>query len=243
MGVRWFTAHMPAGSDERGFFGLRLINNNIVSDGSGKDFTIFGCAGYRNGRLTPKPKDEGRLCVYHPPPKINRAKVPKRMPPHHGSTGSLPTFDGSKGPSISLRPEVQRRWERTHAAGCGIDPGPRRSPSAPEFPAKRRPLPGDPDLEREEAAFNKAVEDKMFRLPTFPVPKYRTFSQRECYTATDGRGEEHAEPEESPPKLGPAPVEKYLYFSGAAINRSPHFEPERYDHGLSMSKKTFQHKF
>ncbi len=64
-----------------------------------------------------------------------------------------------------------KRWEKTAAAKTIVQPGPRRSPSQPDFIAKRAPLPGDPDIETEWAAYEKALNARLFKLETFPVPK------------------------------------------------------------------------
>merc|ERR1712124_125444 len=115
-------------SDQRGNFGLRLIHNNMVAVG-GSDFIIFGDHGYCGGKLTPRPNpNEGRSCAHIKAPKQERVKMPLRMGPQHVSTGSLPTFDGSKGAKHYLRPEVKKRWEKHAAARTIVEPGPRRSP-------------------------------------------------------------------------------------------------------------------
>lgn len=225
--------------DARGYFGLRLIHNNVVSSGNGRDWISLGDPGYRNGRLTPRPKEEERSCVHIPAVKTNRAKLPLRQAALMKSTGSLPTFDGSKGASYKLRPEVLKRWEKTAAAKCIVQPGPRRSPSVPDFIAKRAPLPGDPDAERELAAYQKSLEAHLFKQPTFPVPKYRTFSQPEPHNGFDGRGETFVEPEVKPPTLPPAPVEKYRQFSCPMQQYSINFMPEDPEHGLVESRKSF----
>lgn len=222
--------------DQRGNFGLRSIHNCIIATG-GRDFIMFGDAGYCNGRLTPPPKDGPRDCTFVPFVRQNRAKMPKRMAPQLASTGRLPTIDGTEGVPIALRHAVRRRWEKTAAAKTkvqpDVQPGARRSPSAPEL------LPVDADAERELAEYEQALLAKRFPCETFPVPKYRTFSQREPLTALDGRGEKLIEPEVKAPKLVAPPVEKYRYYSCPAQQNSCTFDPDHHDHGLAASKKTW----
>jgi len=222
--------------DARGYFALRGIHNCTTADGNGKDWFIFGDPGYRNGRLTPKAKDEGRCCVHIPAQKVNRSKMPRCQPAHHKRSGSLPTFDGSKGASFSLRPAVRERWQRTHVAPIINEPGRRCTPAQPDFPVKRAPDVADPNLQHEEAAFKKAVEARLFQTSTFPVPKYRCFSQPAPYVVLDGLGEHVEEPPVRMPKLPPPPVERYRTFSCPAFQRSCSFIAEQPHHGLRETK-------
>merc|ERR1712216_522725 len=167
-------------------------------------------------------------------------KMPLRQSAHSRSTGSLPMFDGSKGAAIALRPAVQQRWEKAHAARTMVDElGSRGRVSQPDFPCKRCPLPGDADEDSQLPAFKKALEARLFRYsqcPTFPVPKYRTFSQSEPYNLLDGRGETFVEPEEKAPKLPHCPVPKYFSYSCPMQERSPHIIIGDSSHGLSKSR-------
>lgn len=208
----------------------------MTPHGDGKDWFIFGNPAYRDGRRTPKLKDEGRCCLHVPAQKINRAKVPRCQPSHNKRSGSLPTFDGSKGASFSLRPSVRERWEKTHAQPIVNEPGPRRTPSQPDFPVKRAPDVSDPNLQHEEAAYKKALEARLFQKPTFPVPKYRVFSQSQPYVALDGLGEHVEEPLVEKPKLPPPPVERYRTFSCPMFQSSCSFIAEQPHHGIRESK-------
>jgi len=116
----------------------------------------------------------------------------------------------------------------------------------PDFPVKRAPLPGDPDCDREMAAYEKALEARLFKKKTFPVHKYARFSQSEPLTGLDDRGDETMDLSQSvyhkdydhPKLLGP-PVEKYRGFSCPEIQRSPHFIMDHHDHGLALAKKSY----
>merc|ERR1712232_868193 len=107
---------------------------------------------------------------------------------------------------------------------------------ADHFPVKRAPDVDDPNLHIEEANFKKAVEERLFRMPTFPVPKYRSFSQSAPMTAFDGLGEHIEEPPEVKPKLKPAPIERYSTFSCPVFQRSTSIIAEQPHHGLRESK-------
>jgi len=225
--------------DERGYFGLRLINNNVVSEGNGRDWITMGDPGYRNGKATPRLKEDARDCVHMPREYRGRMKMPLRQGPLSKSTGNMPTFDGSKGAPMRLRPEVLRRWEKTAAAKSIVQPGPRCSPPQPDFVAKRAPLPSDPDSEKELAAYDRALQARLFQKPQPPVPKYSTFSQAEPHNAFDGRGETLSEPEEQLPRLPCAPVDKYSQFSCPMMQQSLYFTPDHHEHGLAKSRKSW----
>jgi len=253
--------------DRRGNFGLCRINNNALADGSGSDFNIFGDAGFRNGRMTPKLRDSGRDCSFVPRVKQNRCVMGVRQPPYTTSTHRMPTFDGSlpehvassragcppeKGKAIAIRPIVQGRWDKHFQSATAVDPGPRKSPSAPELLA---PLQG-PAAERELALFQLEQAAKLQYSPTFPVPKYKYVVQSSAYHAIDGtvrdiipskrRDEIIVEPEKKPGihklpyKLEPSPIERYRQFSNPSVTQSPSFIAEHHDHGLSQNKKVWR---
>jgi len=243
--------------DERGYFGLRSINNNRVFEG-GRDFIMAADPGYNNGRLTPKMRDNGRDCTHVPAVKRGRCKMPLRQPAHSQSTGSIAMFDGSKGQTIRLRPAVQARWENAHNDPGGRVVGKRRSPDLPDFIARRAPLPGDADDDASTPAFKDALDKMRFTMNAFPVPKYRQHSQPEPHAAFDGRGDHHVEHMDedfcvkhmvggnpwgagSMPKLSNAPIEKYMYYSCPIVTRSPSYIPDHHNQGLNQTKKTHVH--
>mmetsp|Transcript_26564 Transcript_26564/g.50080 ORF Transcript_26564/g.50080 Transcript_26564/m.50080 type:complete len:223 (-) Transcript_26564:89-757(-) len=197
-----------------GLFGLRLISNNVVANGDGRDAVVHLDKAFRGGKQTPRPADwtiHGCRGGYEDKgPKTRPQRLPVREMPLQRSAKSL---------VASVRPQVLERWRRTASASCAVEPGPRRSP--PEFDVKAAPRLATADAPPDAM---KAMQASLFKVPELPVSKYHWFPEKKVYNALDGRGKTFEEPQEQPLKLASPPVEKYRYFAEPTVEYSNHFE-------------------
>lgn len=223
-----------------GLYGLRLIQNNVTSDGSGRDFVIFNNPGFTGGRRTPGMKDKTLGMQGQRPP----------LTPHvrgRGAAWSLPG-DGRKagfGKSAATTGKpgagTVARWKRVASEPTYLDQLGKTKPPSP----RDIQLPRKPNVEvsfHEDADFKPQNRKVNLKMETFPVEKYQYFSHPELLDrkapqedhgrATLGRLEVEGR-FGAKPSVGKPTADKYHWFSDDHVRRSPNFQSEDAHTGLA----------
>lgn len=221
----------------RGLHGLRLINNVVTADGSGRDALIFNNPGFAGGRKTPAMKDKSLDMQGGRPPVTPYIRG-------RGSAWSLAGdgrragFGHSAGTTGKPTGVTVSRWKRVHSEPTYLDQLGKTTPAQPvEDTAVRK----RPDVDAniyDDDLFKPNNRKHDFKIATFPVEKYNYFSSHECLhrkiphedsgRATLGRLEiqgrygEGGDPVR--PKLENPVTDKYLWFSDDHVRRSPNFQ-------------------
>jgi len=234
-----------------GFAGLRLINNTVCADGSGRDWCMFGDPSYHGGRRTPQGADQ-RL-----PPKGDR--------PSGLGINKRATSDGRRGVGVPVVPRHQdgsakkplpgivARWQRVNSSPCILDAVARcaaRPGEGKDVLPMAHYLTAD-EQAKLDAQFKPNMATHRFSTPTFPVDKHHYFGQQEVKEAKrpDGAGVKI--------KLGPPQTtytaglcdsgltlensiySKHHYFSEPTIQQSCHFQTTSPHDGLAKPRKQF----
>jgi len=226
--------------------GLRGINNNYVSDGTGRDWLIFGDPGFDGGRLTPRGADTSL------PPQGDREQiiVPFKFPVGDGRRPVPNVPRGKDGSSLKPLPSTIRRWERSYSAPTALE-ATSGFTEKPDNPRETVPLKRYLTLDEQaklDTQFKPNLAAHPLVCPTFPVEKYRFYSDLAVYHA-------HLPVKENDlPKPGPDQstytrsvtqklknpiISKHHYFSQAFVRNSPHFQTTSPHDGLAKPRRAF----
>jgi len=159
-------------------FGLRSIENNYVSDGTGRDWTMFGDPGFREGRRTPVAPDP--MIAYQGERRTELSGALKSRARMLDGRKRQPREDGMRGDGKSkVRPDVMQRWQRAASSPCILDTlAPRRKSMSQNEPVSDTACQlGDP-IGKFGENFKPNLATCEFRCPTFPVDKHHYFSQQ-----------------------------------------------------------------
>eukprot|EP00929_Paragymnodinium_shiwhaense_P109861 TRINITY_DN76428_c0_g1_i1.p1 TRINITY_DN76428_c0_g1~~TRINITY_DN76428_c0_g1_i1.p1 ORF type:complete len:289 (+),score=68.51 TRINITY_DN76428_c0_g1_i1:97-963(+) len=229
-----------------GMAGLRLMNNNHMSNGTGRDWMLFGDPGFHSGRKTPPPPDPSL------PPRGDRPHIPGPLKINWGDgRRPLPNVPRAKdGSSIKPVPAVIRRWEKQASAPCFLDGMGFVAAEPPEGKAIVHYLTAD-EQKKLDSQFKPNMASYPFQKETFPVQKYRYYSDVNiaeafepklpildkppalCSTYTEGMREGVSK---CPPGHQPT-ISPYHNFSEDIVRQSPHFQTVTSKDGLSKPRK------
>mmetsp|Transcript_34502 Transcript_34502/g.62561 ORF Transcript_34502/g.62561 Transcript_34502/m.62561 type:complete len:240 (-) Transcript_34502:54-773(-) len=230
-------------------YGLRSINNNAVATGGG-DFIIFGDRAYNNGKASDLIPQGGRTGI-----EVIRARKAKRdeqraweLASQSSSTSSL-TAKSLRGlPSIA----IMKKWQRVNSQPVVNDslglkavkpPEAYATPTAIKTAASARSTGSESKFAASELKSEADLAASLFRLPTFPVEKYHTFSEagvRYAQVPAPSAGDK-TPPKERVPDLSDKAPPKYLWYADPTIALSNTFTEDHPTHGLAQSKRSFKY--
>eukprot|EP00928_Gymnodinium_smaydae_P029061 TRINITY_DN21990_c0_g1_i3.p1 TRINITY_DN21990_c0_g1~~TRINITY_DN21990_c0_g1_i3.p1 ORF type:complete len:304 (+),score=32.61 TRINITY_DN21990_c0_g1_i3:101-913(+) len=210
-----------------GLVGLRLIDNNYVSNGTGRDWVIFGDPGYEGGRRTPVGLSSGL------PPQGDRDPLvgPPRKPKGDGRRPIPAVPRGKDGSALKPLPSVVQRWQRVASAPSALDAMARTGDRSAE---PRDALPLATYLSADEQAkldsqFKPNMACHPFSMPTFPVEKYNFFSHQPVLEAKRPKIEMKLGPHRSTyseavvQKLENPVIASHHFFAEDTLRDSAHF--------------------
>lgn len=224
--------------------GLRLINNNYTSNGTGRDWCIFGDPGYDGGRRTPPAPSASLPPTGDRPPNLK----PKRKDLGDGRKPVASVPRCKDGSSKRPLPAVVQRWQRQASAPSALD-AQARCGGRPTEPKEDLPLAHfltAAEQEKLDSQFKPNLASYPFHKETFPVDKHQYYSERPIVEAKI--------PHTQIKKLGPtlstytsgvvqqldAPViHKHAFFSEGSVRDSPHFQTTSPFDGLAKPRKAF----
>lgn len=222
--------------------GLRLINNNVTPDGSGRDYIVFNNPGFAGGRKTPAMRDKSFDMLGQRPP----------LTPFARGRGSAPSLTSdlrksglgmSSAKSGKPSPAVVARWKRVASEPTYLDQLGKMKTTPPS--PRDIQLPKKPQVDasiHEDSNFKPNNRKVDLKMETFPVEKYMYFSHPELLhrkapqedhgRATLGRLEIQGRFGVQPRIENPT-ADKYHWFGDDHVRRSPNFQSEDAFTGLA----------
>lgn len=193
--VSWMSLH-----NNTRLHGLRLIDNNYVSDGTGRDWNIFGDPGYHGGRRTPLGPDRNLAPVGDRPSNIG----PIARPPGDGRRPKPLVARGKDGAPLMPLPSTVRRWQRVASMPCVVDKEARSGEPALENPNDKPIMHylSQDEQGKLDTMFKPNMAARPFHMGTFPVEKYRYFGEGNITKVPSPRRGEHDGPDLSTYTMG-----------------------------------------